>query len=157
MKVEAPEWTCIHRAIQDKTFRNDWCLSLNTAVEIKTIKSTLKLSDHVLLANQIKITKSENGKREGKKRETVLPNKKTSRKITEETQKNECPTIHSLNEGIIRNKKKLKKFIKNKNERDILEYWNNNIKKVEAGRNIDELEKEILEEYKIFIKRVDKK
>ena len=60
MNVEAPEWTFIHRAIQDKTFRNDWCLSLNTAVEIKTIKSTLKLSDHVLLANQIKITKSEN-------------------------------------------------------------------------------------------------
>jgi len=57
----------------------------------------------------------------------------------------------------MKHSKKLKKFIKNKNERDILEYWNNNIKKVEEGQNIDELEKEILEEYKKFIKTVDGK
>ena len=57
----------------------------------------------------------------------------------------------------MKHSKKLKKFIKNKNERDILEYWNNNIKKVEEGQNIDELEKEILEEYKKFIKTVDRK
>jgi len=57
----------------------------------------------------------------------------------------------------MKHSKKLKKYIKNKNEKDILEYWNNNIKKVEEGQNIDELEKEILEEYKKFIKTVDAK
>jgi len=96
-------------------------------------------------------------KQSRKKKETILPNKKTSRKITDEILENEFPTLFTLNKVVMKHSKKLKKFIKNKNERDILEYWNNNIKKVEEGQNIDELEKEILEEYKKFIKIVDGK
>ena len=103
------------------------------------------------------MTKEAKWSNQGKWIEIAVPDKKTSRKITEETLEYECPTIFHLHKVIMKHSKKLKKYIKNKNEKDILEYWNNNIKKVEEGQNIDELEKEILEEYKKFIKTVDAK
>lgn len=66
---------------------------MNLPVEVDTLKSSMRLSDHLLLWNKIQIIKNLSGVKEGVKWATMLPNKKTSRKITEEILKEEFPTI----------------------------------------------------------------
>ena len=105
MEVSAPDWTFIHRGIKDWNFRNDWCLYKNIPIETETHQSSIKVSDHLLLRNKLKISKEIKKSKQGKKLITVLPDKKTSRKITEATLKKEFPTISSLNDEIMKNQK----------------------------------------------------
>ena len=56
MEVSAPEWTFKHRGLK-KNYRNDWCLQKNLPGETETHPSSIKVSDHLLLRNKIKISK----------------------------------------------------------------------------------------------------